>query len=68
MSPPAADAALFDPTRLGQHIRQCAFARGPLHRLRCVAEALDAFLAPRFVTTLALLTMVVVLVGASLPA
>jgi hypothetical protein len=68
MSPPAADADLLDPTRLGQHIRQCAFDRGPLHRLRCVAEALNAFFAPRFVTTLALLTTLVVLVGASLPA
>jgi hypothetical protein len=68
MSPPAIDFDRLDPTRLSDHFRQCRFARGPLHRLRCMAEALDAFLAPRFVTTLALLTMVVLLVGAALPA
>jgi hypothetical protein len=68
MSPPATPFDRLDATRLADHFRQCRFARGPLHRLRCVAEALDAFLAPRFVTTLALLTIVVVLVGASLPA
>lgn len=55
-----------DPTHLDDHFRQCAFARGRLHRLACAIEALDAFLAPRFVTTLALLT-VLVMVGAALP-
>lgn len=67
MSPPAQDTPAADPTRLDQHFRQCAFARGPMHRLRCVAEALDAFLAPRFVTLLTV-TMVLVLVSLSLPA
>lgn len=67
MSPPAQDPPLADPTRLVEHLRQCAFARGPMHRLRCVAEALDAFLAPRFVTLLTV-TMVLVLVSLSLPA
>ncbi len=68
MSPPAIAFALADPTHLGDHLRQCAaFARGPLHRLRYVAEALDDFLAPRFVTTLTVLT-VLVLLGSSLPA
>jgi hypothetical protein len=69
MSPPTTPFDRLDSTRLADHFREChRFARGPLHRLRCVAEALDAFLAPRFVTTLALLMTVVVLVGASLPA
>ncbi len=67
MSPPAQDTPIADPTRLVEHLRQCAFARGPMHRLRCIAEALDAFLAPRFVTLLTV-TMVLVLASLALPA
>ena len=55
----ATDLDRPDPTQLGDHFRQCAFALSPLHRLRCMAEALNAFLAPRFVTTLAVLMVVV---------
>jgi len=54
----------LDPTRLADHARQCVLARGRWHRLHCVAEATDAFMAPRFVTTLALLVLVFVLVPA----
>ena len=50
--------------QLHAHFEQCSCARGPLHRLRCVAEALDDFLAPRFVSVLTVMTTVVV-VGAS---
>jgi hypothetical protein len=39
-------------------------ARGRWHRLRCVVEATDAFIAPRFVTTLALLVVVLALASA----
>ena len=67
MSPPTHDTHAADPTRLVEHLRPCAFARGPMHRLRCIAEALDAFLAPRFVTMLTV-TTVLVLVSLSLPA
>ena len=67
MSPPAQDTPIADPTRLVEHLRQCAFARGPMHRLRCIAEALDAFLAPRFVTLLTV-TMALVLASLALPA
>ena len=55
-----------DPTRLREHLRQCALVRSPLHRLQCAADALEAFLAPRFVTSLVLITALV-LVGVSLP-
>jgi hypothetical protein len=67
MSPPATDFDRSVITLLGEHFHQCAFARGPLHSLRCAAEAANAFLAPRFVTTLVVLA-VVVLLGASFPA
>ncbi len=60
------DMKLFDPTGLDDHFRQCAFALGPLHRFHCAAEALDDFLAPRFVTLLAVMTAVV-FAGSSLP-
>jgi hypothetical protein len=58
------DLNRYDSVQLRAHFRQCVFALGPLHRLRCIAEALDAFLAPRFVSVLTV--MAVVVVGASL--
>ncbi len=53
-------ATAFEPadrSELHQHLRQCACARGRLHRLRCAVEAFDAFLAPRFVTMLGAMTV-----------
>ena len=61
------DANRHEAAQLRAHFRQCAFALGPLHRVRCLAEALDAFLAPRFISVLTVMTTVVV-VGASLSA
>ena len=55
-----------DPTRLSDHLKQCEFACGLKHRLLCVCESLDAFLAPRFITTLTVVTAFVFLV-ATLP-
>lgn len=55
-----------DPTGLSDHFRQCEFACGFKHQLLCVFEALDAFFAPRFVTTLTVVTAFVV-VAAALP-
>ena len=65
MSSQATDLDFPDPANLGDHFRQCAFARSRLYRFQCVAEALNAFLAPRFVTTLGVMT-VVMLVGIGL--
>jgi hypothetical protein len=48
-----------DRSDLRHHLHECARARGRLHRLRCAAEAIDAFLAPRFVTALAMVTTIV---------
>lgn len=51
---------IFEPTGrsdLRRHLQQCASARGHLHLLRCAVEALDAFVAPRLVTTLGVLTI-----------
>ncbi len=41
---------------LSEHARQCMLACGPMHRVRCAAEAVHGFLARRFVTTLAVAT------------
>jgi hypothetical protein len=65
MSMHAAKSINVDPTCLNDHLRQCVFALGPLHRTRCAVEALDAFLAPRFVSLLLVMTALV-LVGVAL--
>ena len=54
-----------DRSNLRQHLQQCACARGRLHRLLCTVEAFDALVAPRFVTTLGTMT-VLVLAGLAL--
>ncbi|MEO8124601.1 MAG: hypothetical protein ABI633_11185 [Burkholderiales bacterium] len=48
-----------DRSDLRLHLQHCAYARGRLHRLRCMVEAFDALLAPRFVTTLGAMTVLV---------
>ena len=46
-----------NPHPLQHHLGQCAAAGGGLHRLRGAAEAVHAFLSPRFVSTLAILAL-----------
>ncbi len=58
MATRVAESAI-DRSDLGQHLRQCAHARGRLHRLHCAAQAFDAFLMPRFVTTLGVMTLLI---------
>jgi hypothetical protein len=55
-------AALHELSLLRDHMMYCAQTRSPLHRMRCVAEAVDDFMAPRFVTTLALSLLVLAVV------
>lgn len=50
-------AAPSESLNLIDHVQQCAFARSPLHGLQCAVESLGAFLAPRVVTTLTILTL-----------
>lgn len=47
---------------LSRHLQQCSFARGRLHGLRCAVEAFDAQVAPRFVTTLGAVTLLMLVV------
>jgi len=63
--------AIHEPVRatfqdLELHCSQCRQARGRLHGVRCMVEAVGVFLAPRFITAL-LAVGVLVLVGLSLP-
>lgn len=47
------DADAFEQVQLRAHVSQCGLGR--FNHLRRIAEALDAFLAPRFVSVLATL-------------
>ena len=55
-APETSPAQLSD---LGAHVSRCNGCRGRWFELRCVAEAVHGFVAPRFVTTLALVGAVV---------
>lgn len=57
---------LSEQVLLQAHVQHCARRRGRMHQLRCLVESIDAFFAPRFVTTLAL--TLVVFAGAALAA
>lgn len=59
--------AAADPSRLAEHCRHCAAARGRLHRVRCAAEAVHGFLAPRLITSLMVAVVVVGLLMLLLP-
>lgn len=48
----AADTTPMDWAELGAHIRRCNGCRGRWFALRCAADAVHDFIAPRFVTTL----------------
>lgn len=56
-----------DSSSLQRHLHQCLCASGRTHRLRCVVESVHAVCAPRFVTLVLLLTLVV-LAGSAWPA
>ena len=46
-----------DPTQLQLHLGQCAAATGRLHRLHGALESIHAFVTPRFVSTLLVLSL-----------
>ncbi len=61
----AADAQVLarELAALGEHLELCRAASGRLFSLRCSADAVHCFIAPRFVTTL---VVAVLLIGISL--
>ncbi len=46
------DHTLADPTHLIAHLDQCATARGRWHRMHGAFEVVDAFVLPRFMSSL----------------
>jgi hypothetical protein len=50
--PDATDTSPMELSELGEHIDRCNHSRGRWFALRCAADAVHDFVAPRFVTTL----------------
>ena len=48
----ATDSAPMELRELGAHVNRCNGCRGRWFALRCAADAVHDFVAPRFVTTL----------------
>ena len=46
-----ADTTPTELSALGAHVDRCNGSRGRMFRLQCAADAMIAFVAPRFVTT-----------------
>jgi len=54
-----ADASQTDLSALGAHVDRCNGLRGPMFGLRCAADTLSGFLAPRIVTTLVAIAIII---------
>ena len=48
----AADTSPMELSALGAHVDRCNGSRGRMFGLRCLADTVHGFIAPRFVTTL----------------
>lgn len=55
----AVDTSPMELSALGEHLHLCRSLSGRLFVLRCGAEAVQGFVAARFVTTLVVLTLVI---------
>ena len=54
----AAETTPMELTALGVHVDRCNGSRGRMFAVYCAADALFGFLAPRFVTTVVVVTLV----------
>ncbi len=61
-----ADTSPMELAALGEHLHHCRGSRGSLFTLRCLAESMNGFVVSRFVTTLAVATLVIGLCAAVL--
>jgi hypothetical protein len=59
----AAQTTPMELTVLGEHLHHCSATPRPLVRLRCAAESMNGFVSARFVTTLALLSLPLLLLA-----
>ena len=62
----ATDTAPMELRELGAHVTRCNGCRGRWFALRCAADALHDFVAPRFVTTLLIATAAIGLMAFAL--
>jgi hypothetical protein len=60
-----ANISPIDLSLLGDHLASCHTSLGRMFRVRCLAESVHGFVAPRIVTTLFAVTAVILL-GAAL--
>lgn len=59
----AADTSPMELSALGDHLDRCQGQRGRLFTLHCLAETTHGAIAARFVTTLAVIAVVFVVLG-----
>jgi hypothetical protein len=57
----SADTSPGELQAMGEHLGLCRASSGRIFRLRCAAETLHGFVAPRFVTSLVLALLLLVL-------
>ena len=62
----ATDSAPMELRELGAHVSRCNGCRGRWFALRCAADAVHDFVAPRFVTTLLVVGVVIGLAALAL--
>ncbi|MCV2356458.1 hypothetical protein LNV09_20145 [Paucibacter sp. B2R-40] len=62
----SADTSPGELKAMGEHLGLCRANSGGIFRLRCAAETLHGFVAPRFVTSLVLALLLLVLGSALL--
>ena len=53
------DTSPMELSALGKHLDLCAGSRGRWFDVQCLAEAMNGFVAPRLVTTLVIVTLLV---------
>ncbi len=53
------DTSPMELAQLGEHLGRCHVSRGRWFTLRCIAESMNGFVAPRFVTTLVLAALLI---------
>jgi hypothetical protein len=59
----AADTSPMELSELGEHLQHCSARSGKWARLRCAAESMNGFVSTRLVTTLALLSLPILLLA-----
>ena len=53
------DTSPVELSALGEHLNSCRGAHGRFFGLQCAAEVLNSYIAPRFVTTVVVVTLLI---------